>query len=60
MYQAKDTETELHQQKPIMAARFTASRVGYVGLHVTGLQTKCSDLDLLIDFSMPIGWEFFT
>jgi len=36
------------------------SRIGYFGSFATGRQTDESDLDILVEFSQPIGWEFFT
>ena len=36
------------------------SRIGYFGSSATGRQTDESDLDILVEFSQPIGWEFFT
>lgn len=60
MQQTRDIETKLHELKPILADRFNVSRIGYFGSYVTGNQTENSDLDLLVEFSKPIGWEFFT
>jgi predicted nucleotidyltransferase len=36
------------------------SRIGYFGSFASNSQTDKSDLDLLVEFSKPIGWEFFT
>lgn len=60
MRQAADIETKLHELKPILADKFNVSRIGYFGSYATGDQTEKSDLDLLVEFSKPIGWEFFT
>ena len=60
MQQARDIEIKLHELKPILADRFNVSRIGYFGSYVTGVQTQKSDLDLLVEFSQPVGWEFFT
>lgn len=60
MQQARDIETKLHELKPILTDRFNVSRIGYFGSYARGDQTEKSDLDLLVEFSKPIGWEFFT
>ena len=33
--------------------------IGIFGSYVRGEETQESDVDILIDFSEPIGWEFF-
>jgi len=60
MQHASDIETKLIDLKPILANKFNVSRIGYFGSYVRGDQTEKSDLDLIVEFSKPIGWEFFT
>ncbi|EMS32751.1 nucleotidyltransferase [Mariniradius saccharolyticus AK6] len=60
MGQAVDIESKLQQLKPLLADRFHVSKIGYFGSYAAGQQTERSDLDLLVEFSQPIGWEFFT
>jgi predicted nucleotidyltransferase len=55
-----DIETKLRKLKPELADRFNVSRIGYFGSFASNNQTEKSDLDLLVEFSKPIGWEFFT
>jgi hypothetical protein len=55
-----DMETKLRKLKPELADRFNVSRIGYFGSFASNSQTEKSDLDLLVEFSKPIGWEFFT
>ncbi len=55
-----EIETKLQHLKPELANKFHVSRIGYFGSFVKGQQTETSDLDLLVEFSEPIGWEFFT
>ena len=59
MYQKKDIENKLNQLRPTLANRFNVSKIGYFGSYSTGKQTEKSDLDLLVEFSKPTGWEFF-
>jgi predicted nucleotidyltransferase len=60
MFTRADIETKLRKLKPELADRFNVSRIGYFGSFASNSQTEKSDLDLLVEFSKPIGWEFFT
>lgn len=53
-------ENKLQEIKPVLADKFFVSRIGYFGSYVNGQQTNKSDIDLLVEFSQPVGWEFFT
>jgi uncharacterized protein len=55
-----DIETKLQQNKPVLAERFHISEIGYFGSYVHRQQTDNSDLDLVVEFSQPVGWPFFT
>lgn len=55
-----DIETKLQQIKPVLTDKFHVSSIGYFGSFATEEQTNSSDLDLLVEFSQPVGWEFFT
>jgi predicted nucleotidyltransferase len=55
-----DIENKLRKLKPELADKFHVSRIGYFGSFASNNQTEKSDLDLLVEFSKPIGWEFFT
>jgi predicted nucleotidyltransferase len=55
-----DIENKLQAIKPVLADKFHVSSIGYFGSYSTGQQNDQSDLDLLVEFSQPIGWEFFT
>jgi hypothetical protein len=46
--------------KPELESRFKVSSIGYFGSYARGTQNQQSDLDLLVEFSQPVGWEFFT
>jgi hypothetical protein len=60
MRQTVDIESKLQKLKPVLSDKFHVSKIGYFGSYATGEQTDKSDLDLLVEFSQPIGWEFFT
>jgi uncharacterized protein len=60
MQSAENIKNKLQELKPVLADRFHVSKIGYFGSYVKSEQTKESDIDLLVEFSKPIGWEFFT
>jgi len=60
MKQSIDIETKLQELKPVLLNKFHVNKIGYFGSYAAGGQTDKSDLDLLVEFSQPIGWEFFT
>jgi len=60
MLSRTDIETKLQQIKPLLTDKFHVSSIGFFGSYATGQQTDSSDLDLLVEFSQPVGWEFFT
>jgi predicted nucleotidyltransferase len=60
MLSRKDIENKLRMIKPELAEKFHVSRIGYFGSFATDQQNENSDLDLLVEFSEPIGWKFFT
>jgi uncharacterized protein len=60
MLTRSDIEHKLQAIRPELADRFHVSKIGYFGSFSTNQQTDSSDLDLLVEFSKPVGWEFFT
>lgn len=52
-------EEKLKKLKPILVAKFHVSQLGYFGSYATGEQTESSDIDIIVEFSQPIGWNFF-
>lgn len=60
MLSRTDIESRLQAIKPVLAEKFHVIRIGYFGSYVHGQQTSESDLDLLVEFSEPVGWAFFT
>jgi len=40
--------------------KFSVNRIGYFGSYANHEHTENSDLDILVEFSKPVGWEFFT
>jgi predicted nucleotidyltransferase len=60
MLSRNDIESKLKDIKPMLADKYHVSSIGYFGSYASGQQTDASDLDVLVEFSQPVGWEFFT
>jgi len=52
-------ETRLKELKPVLTDRYFVSKIGYFGSFATGNPTENSDVDILVELSQPLGWEFF-
>jgi len=51
-------EATLKKHKPFLKAKFKVDRIGIFGSQVRGEESESSDVDILVTFSEPIGWEF--
>ncbi|MBO8172346.1 MAG: nucleotidyltransferase family protein [Bacillaceae bacterium] len=51
-------EKRLKQMKPVLQEKFHVKRIGYFGSYARGDQTHKSDVDILVEFSKPVGWEY--
>lgn len=47
----------LHALKPELQARFKVKAIGLFGSYVRGDQSSASDVDVLVEFGQPVGWE---
>jgi len=59
MLSQRDIEYRLTELKPILKEKFFVDRIGYFGSYADGTATENSDLDILVEFNKPLGWEFF-
>jgi len=48
---------EIEKKKSELSKRFYVSQIGLFGSYVRNEQTRTSDLDVLVDFRKPIGWD---
>ncbi len=48
----------LKKYKPVLRERFKVKEIGVFGSYVRGDESPESDVDILVEFSEPIGWEF--
>jgi uncharacterized protein len=50
---------ELKAIKPKLQRDYQVEKIGYFGSFARGTASDTSDLDLLVEFKNPIGWNFF-
>jgi len=48
---------QIKKNKSEISKRFHVKEIGLFGSYVRNEQTKRSDLDILVDFAKPIGWD---
>jgi predicted nucleotidyltransferase len=61
MMKQKDPIVEkLKGLKPLLSSRYGVKRIGYFGSYARGDQVAESDVDILVEFEGPVGWEFFS
>lgn len=56
---SEDLKSKLSALKPELAKRFGVKEIGFFGSYARGEDSKDSDIDILVEFSRPIGWSFF-
>jgi len=54
-----EIENKLKELKPILLQRYFVDKIGYFGSFSRNEQTTDSDIDILVSFRKPLGWEFF-
>lgn len=54
----QDVEALLKQHLPRLRRDFKVARIGIFGSFARSEQTEASDIDILVEFSAPVGWEF--
>jgi len=55
----KDIEKILKSQKKFLKEKFSVKTIGVFGSFARGEQSDDSDVDILVEFYEPIGWDFF-
>jgi predicted nucleotidyltransferase len=48
----------LRKENPHLASEYGVKRLGVFGSHAKGLATEASDVDLVVEFTRPIGFKF--
>ena len=59
MIAKKEIERKLKMLKPVLAQKYHIKQIGYFGSFAEGNPNENSDIDILVDFESPVGWEFF-
>ncbi len=54
-----DIDSKLKELKPLLNSKYFVERIGYFGSFSRNEQTEDSDIDILVSFNKPLGWEFF-
>ena len=58
MKDLEEIKQVLSRQKQALAETFKVKEIGIFGSYVQGEQEELSDVDILVEFNEPIGWEF--
>jgi len=59
MGKIEEIKRELEELKPILREKFKVKSIGLFGSYIRGEVTRKSDLDVLVEFSEPIGFFEF-
>ena len=54
----EEIEEVLKRYKPLLREKFKVKGIGVFGSYVRGEQSEKSDVDILVEFYAPVGWEF--
>jgi predicted nucleotidyltransferase len=54
-----ELENKLRQIKPELSKKFYVDKIGFFGSFINNEQREDSDIDILVDFRKPLGWDFF-
>ena len=52
-------ENKLKELKPFLHQKYFVEKIGYFGSYARSEQNQNSDIDILVSFKKPLGWEFF-
>jgi predicted nucleotidyltransferase len=54
-----EIENKLRELKSVLFQKYSVDKIGYFGSFSRNEQTNDSDIDILVSFTKPIGWDFF-
>ena len=54
-----EIESKLRELKPVLHRKYFVEKIGYFGSYSRNEQHGNSDIDILVSFKKPLGWEFF-
>jgi len=55
-----DVINKLQEIKPVLQKEWAVNTVGLFGSFADESNTLDSDIDIMVEFSKPVGWRFFT
>jgi len=58
MKDLEDIKQTISSQKSVLSERFKVKDIGIFGSYTRGEQEELSGIDILVEFSEPVGWEF--
>jgi uncharacterized protein len=59
MKSSLEIENKLKELKPFLHRKYFVDKIGYFGSYSRDEQDENSDIDILVSFKKPLGWEFF-
>jgi len=59
MKSSLEIENKLKELKPVLIKKYFVDKIGYFGSYSRNEQQEGSDLDIIVSFRKPLGWEFF-
>lgn len=60
MSNTADILNKLRKLMPQLREEYAVKEIGLFGSYARGVATNKSDVDLLVEFDRPVGWEFLT
>ncbi|MEF8836155.1 MAG: nucleotidyltransferase family protein [Candidatus Thermoplasmatota archaeon] len=57
MSELEEIKEKLKEHKPELEEKYNISEIGIFGSYVREDHDEASDIDILVEFSEPIGWE---
>jgi len=54
-----EIENKLKELKLVFFRKYFVDKIGYFGSYSRNEQKEGSDIDILVSFRKPLGWEFF-
>lgn len=58
MFDKDVLEARLREYKPILEDRYSVKKIGVFGSFVRNEQKDDSDIDIIVEFSRPVGFQF--
>jgi len=59
MRSLEEIERTIKKHKKFLKEKYQVKNIGIFGSYSRGEATPKSDVDILVEFSEPLGWEFF-